>query len=320
MNPRVNLNVKLASLAMVAVALIALFLLINLNGNIGYILPRRGLKIAAIVLTAACIAFSTVVFQTITNNRILTPSIIGLDSLYMLVQTFVVFVFGSAHLTTANTNVNFIISVAAMGLFTGLLYKVLFKREGNTIYFLLLIGIILGTFFGSITTFLQVLIDPNEFLVVQGKMFASFNNINTKLVTMAGIAVVLTSLYFIRFVKYLDVLSLGREHAVNLGVPYDFVVKRLLIVVAILISISTALVGPITFLGLLVANIAYQFLNTYRHTYLITGSILISIVALVGGQLLVERVFTFSTTVSVIINFAGGVYFLYLLLRENKKW
>ncbi|GEN32931.1 hypothetical protein ADA01nite_03910 [Aneurinibacillus danicus] len=128
------------------------------------------------------------------------------------------------------------------------------------------------------------------------------------------------TLYFLRFAKYLDVLSLGREQAINLGIDYDHVVKRLLIIIAILISIATALVGPITFLGLLVANVAYEFLKTYKHKYLIVGSIFISIIALLGGQLIVERVFTFSTTLSVIINFIGGVYFIYLLLRENKSW
>lgn len=115
-------------------------------------------------------------------------------------------------------------------------------------------------------------------------------------------------------------LSLGKEQAVNLGVDYDFIVKRLLVLVAVLVSISTALVGPITFLGLLVANLAHEFMRTYRHTYLIAGSMLISVIALVGGQLIVERVFTFSTTLSVIINFIGGSYFFYLLLKENRAW
>jgi len=167
---------------------------------------------------------------------------------------------------------------------------------------------------------MQVLIDPNEFMVVQDRMFASFNNVKTDLLLIATIAVILVSLYSVKLIRYLDVLSLGKDQAVNLGVDYDYVVKRLLVVIAILVSISTALVGPITFLGLLVANVAYQFLNTYRHSYLIIGSVFISIIALLGGQLIVERVFTFDTTLSVIVNFVGGVYFIYLLLKESKSW
>ncbi|MCU6796855.1 iron chelate uptake ABC transporter family permease subunit [Paenibacillus sp. WQ 127069] len=313
-------KVKITVLAAVALSLIITFIFIQSGTNWGYVLPRRGIKILAIVLTAAAIAFSTMVFQTITNNRILTPSILGLDSLYMLFQTFIVYFFGSAALSLMSKHMHFAASVGLMVVFSGVLYKIIFKRDGQNIYFLLLIGIIMGTLFQSVSSFMQVMIDPNEFLHVQDKMFASFNRIGSDLLTVSFIVVLGVAVYFWKFAKYLDVLSLGKEHAINLGINYDHVVKRLLILVAILISISTALVGPITFLGLLVANVAHQMFRTYRHSILIPGSILISIVALVGGQLIVERVFTFTTTVSVVINLIGGIYFIYLLLKENKSW
>lgn len=314
------MKAKIWVLAIVAIALIAIFMSIDAGGNWDYVLPRRFKKILAIVLTGGIIAFSTMVFQTITNNRILTPSIIGLDSLYLFIQTFVIFVFGSTHMTLMNKNINFLLSAGVMVLFAGLLYKWLFKREGQNIYFLLLIGLIFGTLFNSLSTFMQVLIDPNEFQVVQDKMFASFNNVNSDLLIISVVLLIGVTLYFKKYIKYLDVLSLGRDQAINLGVPYDFVIKRFLIIIAILVSIATALVGPITFLGLLVANLGHQVMKTYQHKYLIAGSVLISIIALVGGLLIVERVFTFSTTLSVIINFVGGVYFIYLLLKENKSW
>jgi iron complex transport system permease protein len=313
-------NAKLWTLAGIAVLLAVVFMTIDAGGQWDYILPRRGKKLIAILLTGTAIAFSTVVFQTITNNRILTPSIIGLDSLYMLLQTVIVFLIGGTALTMMSKNLRFVMAVGLMVVFAMLLYRMLFRKEGRNIYHLLLIGIIFGTFFSSVTSFLQKLIDPNEFLVIQDKMFASFNNVHSDLLLISLAGVLLVALYFTRFAKYLDVLALGRDHAVNLGVSYEYVVKRMLVVVAILISISTALVGPITFLGLLVANVAYQFLNTYRHKTLILGASLIGFIALVGGQLIVERVFTFSTSLSVIINFAGGVYFIYLLLKENKSW
>lgn len=311
---------KTGLLAILSLILIAAFLFYDVGPNWEYVLEKRTFKVIAIVLTGAAIAFSTVVFQTITNNRILTPSILGLDSLYLLIQTVVVFIFGSTTLTKMDNNLHFLLTVGLMVLFAGVLYKILFKRNDQNIYFLLLIGLIFGTFFESFSSFMQVLIDPNEFQIVQDKMFASFNNIKTDLLVLATVLILLVSLYFARFMKYLDVLALGRDQAVNLGVDYDYVVKRLLVVVAILISVATALVGPITFLGLLVVNVTYEFLKTFRHIYLIFGSIFIAIIALVGGQFIVERIFTFSTTLSVIINFIGGVYFIYLLLKENKSW
>ncbi|WP_174615651.1 iron chelate uptake ABC transporter family permease subunit [Virgibacillus ihumii] len=311
---------KTIILAVIAILIGTLYICYDLTGNIGYILPRRIMEVVAIILTGSVIAFSTAVFMTITNNRILTPSILGLDSLYMLIQTFIIFAFGSQSLVMMSSNINYFISVGAMVLFSLVLYRFLFKGEGNNIYFLLLIGMILGTFFGSFTDFMQVLIDPNEFMVARDRMFASVNNVNENLVYLSLVLMVLVFAYFMRFYKYLDVLALGKHQAINLGVPYDFVVKRLLIIVAIMISIATALIGPITFLGLLVVNVAYEFMKTYRHFYIIISSALISIIALLGGQFIVEEVFTFQTTVSVIINFVGGVYFIYLLLKENKSW
>src|SRR5699024_5856011 len=311
---------KTISLLVIAGLLAVLYVFYDLSGNISYILPRRIIKVLAIILTGGSIAFSTTIFMTITNNRILTPSVMGLDSLYLLIQTLIIFLFGSQSFVMMNSHMNYMISIGAMVLFSLVLYQFLFKGEQNNIYFLLLIGIILGTLFSSFTSFMQVLIDPNEFMVAQDQMFASINNVNTELVYFSLTIIIAVTLYFARFYKYLDVLALGKDQSINLGVPYDQVVKHLLIIVAILISVSTALIGPITFLGLLVVNLAHEFLKTYRHFYLILGSAGISMIALLGGQFIVEKIFTFQTTLSVIINFVGGIYFIFLLLKENKAW
>lgn len=312
-------SLKMLILAILVVIFACLYLFQGLNGNYDYILPRRVFKVIAMAITGVAIAYSTVTFQTITHNRILTPSIMGLDSLYLLLQTVIIFTLGSSHIAIMNAQVNFFLSVLVMISFALILYQFLFRSGKRPIYFLLLVGIIVGTLLGSLTTFMQVLIDPNEFARVQDKMFASFNNVNGDLVWLALVVVVLVMMFGWRMVHELDVLLLGRDHAINLGVPYDRVVKHMLIISSVLISVSTALVGPITFFGLIVANLSYQFFKTYKHSVLIVGAALLSLVALFGGQWIVERVFTFSTTLSVIINFIGGIYFIYLLLRESRS-
>src|SRR5699024_1246946 len=309
--------IKMLPLIALSLLSIALFLFHDLNGSFDYALPRRAMKVLAMILTGVAIAYAIVILQTITHNRILTPSIMGLDSLYILLQTLFIFFLGSTHFTVINQQVNFVLSVSTMVVFAFLLYRLLFKSNSQSIYFLLLIGIILGTFFSSISLFLQVLIDPNEFLRVQDKMFASFNNVNNDLIWWALAIIVLVIIYGWRYMKELDVLALGRDTAINLGIEYDALVKKMLIISAVLIAVSTALVGPITFFGLIVANLAYQFFATYKHSILITGAALFSVISLVGGQWIVERLFTFSTTLSVIINFVGGIYFIYLLLTES---
>lgn len=312
-------STKLLILAAFAAAFCGLYLFQGLNGSYDYALPRRGIKVLAMAITGVAIAYSTVIFQTITHNRILTPSIMGLDSLYLLLQTAIIFFLGSGHMMIVNKQVNFILSVIVMIVFALILYRFLFRGGKRPIYFLLLVGIIVGTFLGSITTFLQVLIDPNEFMLVQDKMFASFNNVSGELVWWALAIVAIAFIIGWRSINELDVLSLGRETAINLGVSYDKVVKTMLILSAVLIAVSTALVGPITFFGLIVANLSYQFFKTYKHSVIIAGASVMSIIALVGGQWVVERIFTFSTTLSVIINFVGGVYFIYLLLKESRS-
>ncbi|CAK7052475.1 iron chelate uptake ABC transporter family permease subunit [Tissierella sp.] len=314
-----NSKKKIYFLSILLLILITLFLIIGLNSkNWQYALSRRIPKIIAIILTGSSIAFSSMIFQTITNNNILTPSVLGLDSLYMFFQTFIVFVFGSNNLAKIGNNFNFILSVAFMVIFSIILFKILFKKEGTDIFFLLLLGLVCGTFFQSLSSFMQVLIDPNEFSIVQNKMFASFNNVNTNILWLALVGIFLAIVYTYKNLNSLDVLSLGRDNAINLGVDYDGTVKKMLIVISILVSVSTALVGPITFLGLLVVNITREFFKTYKHKYLIIGSMLVSSIALVGGQLLAERVTNFSTPISVIINFVGGTYFIFLLLKESK--
>ncbi|EQB88341.1 iron complex transport system permease protein [Clostridium punense] len=309
---------KLGILTLSLIVLIILFLGVGLNSNnFKYALSRRFPSLIAIILTGGTIAFSTMVFQTVTNNRILTPGVLGLDSLYMLIQTSVVFILGSQSKLSSNANINFLISVGLMLVFSLLLFKLIFSREGSNIYFLLLVGLIFGTLFQSLTSFMQLLIDPNEFTIIQDKMFASFNNINTEILLISIVVVIITVVYSYKYIKILDVLSLGRENAINLGINYDRVVNRMLMVVTILVSVSTALVGPITFLGIIVANLSREFLKTYKHSYLILGTVLISTVALVGGQFIISRLMNFNTTLSVIINFIGGLYFMYLLLNNK---
>lgn len=317
---RITDRTRLGLLVGAALILIAIYMLTGAHGNWEYVLPRRSTRIFALLLSGTTIAASTVLFQTITNNRILTPSIMGLDSLYLLIQTAILFLFGTTHIAVRNTNLNFMISIALMLVFSLFMYRMFFAKERANIYFLLLIGIVFGTFFQSISSFMQVLIDPNEFLIVQDRMFASFNNVKSQLLGIATAMIAITALFCRPLLKYVDVLALGKEHAINLGVDYPIVVRRLLMAVFSLIAISTALVGPITFLGLIVANVAYEFMQTYQRKTMIVASSLIAAIALIGGQLVVERLLTFSTTLSVIINLIGGIYFLHLILKERATW
>src|SRR5690606_42117233 len=59
----------------------------------------------------------------------------------------------------------------------------------------------------------------------------------------------------------LDVLALGREHAIALGVNHRLMVSVTLLLVILMVALSTALVGPVSFFGLIVANLAYLLID-----------------------------------------------------------
>ncbi|MGL5617128.1 MAG: iron chelate uptake ABC transporter family permease subunit [Sarcina sp.] len=312
-------NTALLIISILTVVASILFLTMGISkGNLQYALGQRIPRLIAIVITGAAIGVSTVIFQTITNNRIITANVLGLDSLYVLIQTVMLFVFGGSSFFISNKLVNFAITVITMVLASMLFYKFLFKSGKINMVYLVLIGMIVGTLFSSLSSFLQMIIDPNEYLILQGKLFASFNNIKTDLLIFSVIALIAVVPFIWDDIKYLDILSLGRDQAINLGIDYKKVVKKFLIVIAIFTSVSTALVGPITFLGLLVANLAKEIIKGYKHKNLIMMTILISIFTLVFGEVLLGKILLLTAPVTVIINLIGGTYFIYLLLKENK--
>ncbi|HEB9430661.1 TPA: iron chelate uptake ABC transporter family permease subunit [Campylobacter coli] len=308
---------KILILAFLTLIMALVFIFAGLKDFDEYALKNRFLQIAAIVIVAICIAVSTVIFQTLCNNKILTPAIIGLDSLYMLLQSALIFSLGSANLSVYKNDINFLITLACMVVFSLGLYKILFSSD-KSIYLIMLLGLIFGTLFSTLSSFFEILIDPDEFMVIQGRMFASFDNVAFDVLTLAYIVTLLSFAWIFRYMKFLDPLSLGKDLSINLGINYQKISKHLMIIIAILTSISTALVGPITFLGLLVVNITYELFKSSKHSILLLACVLISILALLGGVFFVSRVFDYNTTISVIINFLGGIYFIYLVLKGNK--
>ena len=283
-----------------------------------YAMRLRKPKLIVMLITAFAIGGASIVFQSIINNTIVTPCLLGMNSLYTLIHTAVVFFAGTGSFLALNANASFAVDVVLMGLVATVIYGWLFQKTRHNVLYVLLIGTVLSSFFSSIQTTLTRIMDPNEYDTLLTTLVASFSNVNSEIILLS--ILLLSAVIFVlrKDLMLLDVLTLGKEQAINLGVDYDRSIRRLLLGVTLCIAVATAMVGPISFLGLIIANLARQFLKTYRHTQLILGSALFGMIVLVGGQLLVEHVFTYSIPVSVFITVGGGVYFLYLLLTAKK--
>ncbi|WP_166802091.1 iron chelate uptake ABC transporter family permease subunit [Microvirga pakistanensis] len=302
-------------LTALAVGVIVLFMTLGAKGRWDFVLPFRGAKVLSMVLVAHAIAVSTVLFQTVSHNRILTPSIMGFDALYVLIQTSLIFAVGSAAVTDFDPRLLFAGEVALMVAFSSLLYRWLFSGNSRSLHLLILVGIVFGVLFRSLSGFMQRIIDPNEFVLLQDRLFANFNSVDSNLLAVSTATILAVSVVAWRFMHAYDVLALGRDPSINLGVNHNRVVTIVLMMVAILVSVSTALVGPVTFFGLLVANLAYQLAGTHKHRVVLPVAVLLAVICLVGGQLILERIFAFDTALSIVIEFVGGIVFLALLIR-----
>lgn len=312
---------RLILLCLAALALISVvaFMTLGAKGSWSFVLSFRGTRLAAMLIVAFAIAVSTVLFQTITGNRILTPALMGFDALYVLLQTSIVFLFGAVTLTGLDPRLMFIVEVAIMVGFSLALYRLLFGTGRHNVHLIVLIGIVLGGLFRSLSGFLQRIISPEDFIVLQDRLFASFNLTDSTLVGVSALLVGVVTIAIWRMFSVFDVMMLGRDTAIALGVDHKAMTMRILVLVSILVSISTALVGPVTFFGLLVANLAYILMPAAKHRIILPAAVLVSIICLVGGQTILERVFAFDTALSIIIEFAGGLFFILFLLKGRVR-
>ncbi len=276
-------------------------------------------KLSSLLLIAYAISVSTVLFQTIVNNRLLTPSIMGFDQLYILIKTVLIYFVGSLSLPFLNEEGQLILEALILILFSISLFRWLFSGSLKGLHLTLLIGVVLGGFFFSLRMFMQLQLNPDQMMNLTDIMFANFNKFNTPLISFATIIIFIVSLIGWHSRHLLDILALGRENALNLGVNYHKSATAVLIFVSILVSISTALVGPVTFFGLLVANLSYELSPQAKHCVVVPIAILLAIICLVGGQFILEQIFHMAGRLSFIIEFCGGIVFLMLLMKGKLK-
>ncbi|MEP1942145.1 MAG: iron chelate uptake ABC transporter family permease subunit [Sulfitobacter sp.] len=310
---------RLFILVAVLLCCMAAYMTLGARGNWGFVLPFRGNKLATLLLVSVAVSTATVLFQTITQNRILTPAIMGFDALYVLILTVLIFLLGAPEFQRLSGISQFTMNTGLMMAAALVLFGTLLRQNGTDLIRMLLTGIIFSVLFRSLTGFLQRMIDPNEYAVVQVSSYARFVRVDAALLGVAGCitAVALIATWRMRY--RLDVLALGAQSAINLGETPKRSQFQVLVIVAVLVSVSTAIVGPMAFLGLLVVSLAHLMTPTSRHSILLPSAALISAITLVGGQMVLERVLGLRTPLIVVIDVVGGMVFLFLLLRGRAK-
>lgn len=278
----------------------------------------RATSLIAMITVAVCQAFATVAFQTVTENRILTPSIMGFESLYVAIQTASVYAFGVAGVSLLTGTTAFAIQIAAMIGLSLALYGWLLTGKRANLQVMLLSGIVIGGGLGSVSTFMQRLLTPSEFDVLTARMFGSVTKADPAYFPLALPLAGAACLALWLSARRLNLMALGRDACVNLGVDHRRQTRFVLVAVSVLMAVSTALVGPMTFFGFLTATLARQLVPTFDHRRLLPVAALLGFVILSGAYVVMTKVFYAQGVVSIIVELVGGSVFLLVILRKGR--
>ena len=313
----------LGFLSVLVVLLVAMYLFIptkNSTSVSSFILQRRLLKLLVIFIVSSAIPISTISFQTVVQNRFLTPGVLGIEALFVFIQSGLYY-FES--LLGLNVEQSIYIYLVTIGVQIGLLLLLMNVSRGmmlSNFKVLLLLTMAFSMLLRNASTFLQVLMDPNEFDKLQSSLYPSFQKMNAQPV-MIGIAAVLLGILLILFIKMrhqLDALHLGMDASIMLGINTKRLSKIVVVIVIIMTSLSTILVGPLQFLGFMIANLTYQLTKEYKHSVLWLFSAVLGLVIVLAAQIIVERLFLLTIPISVFIEGIGGVLYLILLVKGEK--
>jgi iron complex transport system permease protein len=282
------------------------------------IAEMRTTSLVVMAVVAFCQAIATITFQTVTNNRIITPSIMGFESLYTVIQTSAIYMLGVAGVAALQGTGQFLAQVVAMVGLSVMLYGWLLRGKYANIQVMLLVGIIIGGGLGAVSTFMQRLLTPSEFDVLTARLFGSVTNASSEYLPFAIPLVLIAGTLVWLNARTLNVIALGRDVCINVGVDHGRQTIYSLVLVSILMAVSTALVGPMTFFGFLVATLTYQLAGTHDHRRLLPMGALTGFVVLAGAYFVMNHVFYAQGVVSIIIELIGGSVFLVVIMRKGR--
>ena len=148
---------RLWSLSVCLILVVGVLFSWNLTTHLAFILELRAIKLGALIVVGAAIGISTILFQTISNNRVLTPSIMGFDALYLLLQTSLIFFLSGLNYAHLPGNAMFFLNTLVMVIASLALFSVVLKSTRHDIQLMILVGVIFGLVFRSFSTFIQIL-------------------------------------------------------------------------------------------------------------------------------------------------------------------
>ena len=269
---------------------------------IDFRLPRT-LSAAA---TGVMLATAGVLLQTLTRNPMASPEVLGISS-GSAIGVVLAFVFLPSFGYTG------IILSGLLGAFIVLSLILWLARRINPAY-LLLVGVAIAALMGGLLSLVKISGDQRLQAVLSWLSGSTYLASPETAWILVGLAFILFLLSFM-VIKPLEILSLGSGIARELGVSLRLYQSLILILVALLSTISTLAVGPLSFVGLMIPHLASTLgavkLKRQIQLSAILGAGLMVIADWVGRYL----IFPYEIPAGTIAAIIGGAYFLYLMRR-----
>ena len=270
-------------------------------------LPRA----AAAVLTGAALAVSGAVLQAVLMNPLAGPNIIGVNA----GSGF--FVLAAALLFPGRWDVTPLAAFSGALLACGIIYALAAKTGASRIT-IVLAGVAVSGFFGAGSDAITVLV-PDAWAGASAFLVGGFSGVTTGQLSFALWYVLGGLLSALLFSHDLNVLALGEETALSLGLSIKGCRFLFLAIAAVLAGGAVSMGGLLGFVGLIVPHAA-RFLMGEDNRLLLPAAALLGGAFVVGCDLLSRLLFApYELPVGILLNFIGGPFFLWLLLKERRR-
>lgn len=258
------------------------------------------------------LAVAGAALQGIFRNPLVGPQIIGVSSGAALGGALAILLFSSLLIT---------ISFAFIGGLVAIIFVFLLglNRQGSQLLMLILAGVIINAFFAALISLITYFADPNNTLqtIVFWLMgsFASASYLKLSIV----LPVVLVSVLIIFALRFrINVLSLGEENALALGMKINRTRWAVLLSVTLITSATVAVSGTIGWVGLIVPHIA-RIVVGHDHRILLPASAVIGGIYMIGVDTFARSITNAEIPLSVITALIGAPIFALLIHTLNKK-
>ena len=220
------------------------------------------------------LALAGLLLQSLFNNPLAGPSILGIDSGASLGVAVVMLLLGGTISSLSVSGFLTIILGAIAGATVILGIILFFSSFIKSNMMLLIIGIMVGYFTSAVISILNFFSSEENVFSYTIWGMGSFSNVSNNMIPLYGSALSVGIILTILLIKPLNALLLGERYAQNLGVNIKLIRFTILVATGLLTAITTAFCGPVSFIGLSVPHISRLIFRTSNQAVLIPATIL----------------------------------------------